>query len=107
MGVEYDVVLIGNSSEIDRDVGKCNYVTKEIKVINTDDYGSKVCKEFATPTLIHEFAHAYMNHTGNNDINNERTAEMMAHFTYFMLSDKNTELIEMFEEKLGGNHDTK
>lgn len=104
MDTHYEVQVVNDPSELDnKRVGECDYATKVIKVVAYGGYDQKVSLDFAKETLLHEMAHAFLCQTGNNDINDERTVEIMSYFAKFVLkSEYKDQFISKFIRDVDG-----
>lgn len=77
-GVKYRTKMV---SKIENDnVGETNYSKKEIMLVNKTVDGELCGCEFLQENLLHEIAHAWLCQTGNQDLNDERHAELLSMF---------------------------
>ena len=72
--------------------GLADYDKQEITIV-TNFYGNNIEKyedevkkseQYVEDTIIHELAHVFLNESGQDDINNERTVEVMSKFVKFI-----------------------
>lgn len=61
----------------------CDYSEKEINIAKSSG-GITYSDKWLEETLTHELAHAFMYETGNDDLNDERHAELLTHFAMFI-----------------------
>lgn len=96
LGSTYKVIYIDKPTEYMKENdfgGMADYNKKEITVINkfygeVESFPEECDKteEFIDETLLHELAHVFLNESGQDDINNERTVEVMSKFCKFVES---------------------
>ena len=95
LGSTYEIIFTENPTpymEENGFGGLADYDKQEITIVtkfygnNIEKYEDEVDKsqQFIEDTLTHELAHAFLNESGQEDINNERTVEVMSKFVKFI-----------------------
>ena len=69
----------------DNALAECDFFDKEIRISPTNDAGYKLGDQKIQETVYHEMAHAWLEETGQHDINDERTVEVMSRFAMQLL----------------------
>jgi len=67
---------VGNEAQVD-------YSKRLITVLTKND-GEQYSQEWIKDSLLHEVAHAFMVETGQDDLNDERHAELLSKFATFV-----------------------
>lgn len=94
LGSKYTCVCIDEPTPYMRDKelgGMCDYSSKTIQVVKKfygelEKYEGEFMKSdsFIKETILHELAHAFLHESGQDDINTERTVEVMSKFCMFI-----------------------
>jgi len=87
LGVTYTCEIVDNKDGFysEENLAECDYDLKTIKVLKIDvKTKEEYSKEWLEETFVHELAHAFLYETGQSDINNERTVEVMSKFARFV-----------------------
>ena len=86
LGIEYVIKSVDSHRDMfdNNNVAECDYSDKSIKICENDYNGDKYSDTFLQESLYHELAHVFMYETGQADINDERHAELLAHFAKFI-----------------------
>lgn len=78
-------------------LGLSTYTQDLIEIATIDIGGKFISSRCLRETLLHEIAHFYLYKTGNDDINNERTAEVLAMFSDFILTNQQ-EILDLLKD---------
>lgn len=90
-GVEYRIKsvkpekLYSNKENVNTTIGECDFFEKEIRICPENGEGYKLGDQKIQETLYHEIAHAWLEESGQEDINDERTVEVMSKFAKQLL----------------------
>ena len=98
LGTEYKIKLIKEPDEYMKKhnlIGVCDYDLMEIKVCENwyGDITGKRTVNSIQNTLLHELAHMFLYETGQDNLNDERHAELLSKFSKFIIN--NIEEIKM------------
>lgn len=95
-GVKYRIKSMKQSELINTDaIAETDFFEKEIRICPINYGGYKLGSEKIQETLFHELAHAFLDQTGQIDINDERTAEVMAMFARQILITIDNDFLDM------------
>lgn len=88
LGTEYTIKYVDSSKDLENisNTAQCDYSEKQIRVALHDEKMNKNSEEWVEESLMHEIAHAFLYETGNADVNDERSAELLSKFVRFVNS---------------------
>ena len=85
MGIKYTLVKVISQDSMfnDENVAECDYSERVIRLCLNDKRGVPHSKGWLQDSSLHELAHIFLYETGQSDINDERSAEVLSKFARF------------------------
>lgn len=94
-GEPYRLRIVGPDDVPSEDaVGEACYHDKTLYVAHAFTSEHLLCDSKTQEVLLHELAHAWMEQTGNTDLNDERHAELLSYFARFVLLTVDNDMLD-------------